>query len=146
MLPLYSDDLRLRIILHRYCIEQSVQEISQNLNDSQRTVVHRTMSGTSFKMLVTCLNYKWYRLTNFPIHDLTPQYHTKSCNLFTNVSPNFFHLEDNVQVQTFNTANNQWKGCGDMWKVFILVTISVCFVCFWVFPTSDSHIVLLIHN
>ena len=144
MLPLYSDDLRLRIILHRYCIEQSVQEISQNLNDSQRTVVHRTMSGTSFKMLVTCS--KWYRLTNFAIHDLTPQYPTKSSTLFSNVSPNFFHLEDNVQVQTFNTANNQWKGCGDMWKVFILVTISVCFVCFWVFPTSDSHIGLLIHN
>ena len=32
MLPPYSDDLRLRIILHRYGEEQSVQEIAQNLN------------------------------------------------------------------------------------------------------------------
>ena len=32
MFPLYSDDLRLRIILHRYGEEQSVQEIAQNLS------------------------------------------------------------------------------------------------------------------
>ena len=39
MLPSYSDDLRLRIILHRHCEKQTVQEISQNLNVRQRTVV-----------------------------------------------------------------------------------------------------------
>ena len=39
MLPQYSDDLRLRIILHRYGEEQSMQEIAENLNVSQRTVV-----------------------------------------------------------------------------------------------------------
>ena len=38
MLPPYSDDLRLKIILHQYGEEQPVQEIAQNLNVSQQTV------------------------------------------------------------------------------------------------------------
>ena len=36
MLRPYSDDLRLRMILHRCGEEQFVQEIAQNLNVSQR--------------------------------------------------------------------------------------------------------------
>ena len=33
------------------------------------------------------------------------------CTLFTNLSSNFSYLDDNFEVQTFNRANNQRKGC-----------------------------------
>ena len=50
MLPPYSDDLRLRIILHRYGEEQLVQDIVQNLNISQRTVVRISDNMAQFNI------------------------------------------------------------------------------------------------